>query len=110
MEMCPLGPLQETLLLHALSTGDFASTLQQHIVKLSGMYDYHHLLAACKLVVDEQPNLRGRLINSIEGYVVEPVNTAMVALKNCDFTGVSSADREKHLEDFLQNDKDRAFH
>lgn len=109
MEMCPLGPLQETLLLHALSTGGLGATLQQHVIRFAGMHAYDHLLAACRVVVGEQPNLRGKLVSSDDIYGIEPVDTAMVAFKTHDLGRLDSASREKHLYDFLHDDKNRGF-
>ncbi len=109
MKVYPLGPLQEALLLHVLSTGNQASALQQHIVSFSGNHDSSGLLKACRLVVEKQPNLRGKLKSGTEGYVVEILDTSLVEIEKLDLLGPDNSKREVLLEKFLQKDLDRAF-
>ncbi|RJQ48580.1 MAG: amino acid adenylation domain-containing protein [Desulfobacteraceae bacterium] len=109
METCPLNPFQETLLLHALSTGDLSSTLQQHVIEFRQTEDGNRLQDSCRMTVNEQPMLRARLRSGFDGFVLEPVESALVPFESHDLPGVEAVDQAAQLESFLRNDRTRGF-
>ncbi len=85
-------------------------TLQQYVVDIEGGGNLDSLKAACRSVVDEQPILRSRLRNGENGFLLEPVPAAMVAVKGIDHTRLVSKTETDRREQFLREDRERGRH
>ncbi len=109
MESLKPGVMQETLLLHALSTGDISTSLRQHVCVVDGDHDILAVQNACRKVIEEQPSLRSKLVASAEGFEIVPLDTQETPVTVFDFRHIPENEREQRTEELLIDDRQRGF-
>jgi len=109
MHNIKLGASQESFLFHALSGGDFASTMQQHVLYLSSKHSYNAILDACLNVINEQPSLRTILHEGIDEYELKLGTTKNVPLKEIIISKQSDGNFNNQLNDLFLDDRLLSF-